>query len=86
MARCGCGLRICRSPDPARAAARPLSGGDWIANYGMSCEQIARWLSGLLLNTRSCDIAAGSSLIGRHRDDLAFSVEAHDLPRLRLAW
>ena len=45
----------------------------------MPREQIARWLSGLLLGTRSRDIAAGSSLIGPHRDDLAFSVEAHDL-------
>ena len=68
------------SPDPARtAAARPPVEGDRIAYDGMSREQIARWLSGLLLGTRSRDIAAGSSLIGPHRDDLAFSVEAHDL-------
>ena len=45
----------------------------------MPREQIARWLSGLLLATRSRDIAAGSSLIGPHRDDMAFAVEAHDL-------
>ena len=46
---------------------------------GMAREQIAKWLPGLLLGTRSRDIAAGNSLIGPHRDDLAFSVEAHDL-------
>ena len=68
------------SPDLARtAAARLPAEGDRIANDGMSREQIAQWLSGLLLSTRSRDIAAGSSLIGPHRDDLAFSVEAHDL-------
>jgi len=67
------------SPDPARTfAARPPAEGDRTAYDSMSREQIAKWLSGLLLGTRSRDIAAGSSLIGPHRDDLAFSVEAHD--------
>ena len=68
------------SPDPARTtAARPPAEGNSVAYDGMSREQIARWLSGLLLGARGRDIAAGSSLIGPHRDDLAFSVEAHDL-------
>ena len=68
------------SPDPARtAAARPPAEGGRISYDGGVREQIAKWLSGLLLGTRGRDIAAGSSLIGPHRDDLAFSVEAHDL-------
>jgi DNA replication and repair protein RecF len=68
------------SPDPTRASAgRPLAEAG-SATYGdTSREQIARWLTGLLQGTRTRDIAAGSSLIGPHRDDLAFSVEAHDL-------
>ena len=68
------------SPDPARPSiGRPLAEPGSGTYHGVPREQIARWLSGLLLSTRSRDIAAGSSLIGPHRDDLAFSVEAHDL-------
>ena len=70
------------SPDPARppqVAGRPLAEAGSGTYYGVAREQIARWLSGLLLATRTRDIAAGSSLIGPHRDDMAFAVEAHDL-------
>jgi DNA replication and repair protein RecF len=75
------------SPDPARLAlGRPLAeGGSGPVEagsgtyHGVPREQIARWLAGLLLGTRGRDIAAGSSLTGPHRDDIAFAVEAHDL-------
>jgi DNA replication and repair protein RecF len=68
------------SPDPARTSAgRPPVEAGSVAYDGMAREQIARWLSSLLPGTRARDIAAGSSLIGPHRDDVAFAVDGHDL-------
>ena len=68
------------SPDPARTSAgRPPAARESLPYDGMAREQIAKWLAALLQGTRTRDIAAGNSLIGPHRDDLAFSVEGHDL-------
>ena len=68
------------SPDPARtSSSRPPIEAGSVAYDGMARDQISRWLSGLLLGTRVRDIAAGSSLIGPHRDDVAFTVDGHDL-------
>ena len=68
------------SPDPTRATALRLSAeGDRLAYEDLSREQISEWLATQLRATRGRDVAAGSSLIGPHRDDLAFSVEGYDL-------
>jgi len=45
----------------------------------LPADQVAQLLAAHLRTQRSRDIAAGTSLSGPHRDDLAFSTEAHDL-------
>jgi len=68
------------SPDPARTAEHRMpAGGKDPAYLTTARDEIIRWLSTLLVGMRGRDIAAGSSLIGPHRDDVAFSVEGHDL-------
>lgn len=68
------------SPDPAKVtASRSATGGDRFAFETAAREQTAGWLLAHLRATRGRDVAAGSSLSGPHRDDMAFTVEGHDL-------
>lgn len=68
------------SPDPAKAlVGRSAGSGDRFAFEAAAREQIAGWLLAQLRATRGRDVAAGSSLSGPHRDDMAFTVEGHDL-------
>ncbi len=68
------------SPDPVKViASRPATGGDRFAFETATREQTAGWLLTHLRATRGRDVAAGNSLSGPHRDDMAFTVEGHDL-------
>lgn len=68
------------SPDPAKVVAgRPAGSGDRFALETAAREQIAGWLLAQLRAARGRDVAAGNSLGGPHRDDMAFTVEGHDL-------
>ena len=67
------------SPDPAKVSANRPPAGDRFAFETAAREQTAGWLLAHLRATRGRDVAAGSSLSGPHRDDIAFTVEGHDL-------
>lgn len=77
------------SPDPAATAhesprqadaARKLRLAEGRPAYGaVTRESIQEGLLTQLRAARSRDIAAGSCLVGPHRDDMAFTVDGHDL-------
>lgn len=68
------------SPDPRRLLAAPLEGAETAAAYAEKTrEVIAERLAAQLRATHGRDIGGGTSLLGPHRDDLAFAVEARDL-------
>lgn len=68
------------SPDPGRLLANRLEASEVAAAYAeTSRNRIAERLAAQLRATHHRDIASGTSLLGPHRDDLAFSVEARDL-------
>ncbi len=68
------------SPNPLRLLAARLEDAETAAAYAeMPHEQIAERLAAQLRAAHGRDVASGTSLLGPHRDDIAFSVEGRDL-------
>jgi DNA replication and repair protein RecF len=73
-------------PEPAGGGAPRSSNGRALllkegapAYHTRSCEELRMQFAARLRCGRSREIAAGSSLVGPHRDDVAFSVDGRDL-------
>jgi DNA replication and repair protein RecF len=68
------------SPDPARLRVTHAADADVLPDYAdLPPAALAERLTAQLRATRSRDIGTGTSLVGPHRDDMAFLVEGHDL-------
>lgn len=68
------------SPNPLRLLATRLEDADTAAAYAeLPQERIAERLAAQLRASHGRDIASGTSLLGPHRDDIAFGVEGRDL-------
>jgi DNA replication and repair protein RecF len=71
-------LELTYLPSPSPATQRQITPG--VPNYAeMPAEQTTEILAAHLRAQRSRDIAAGTTLAGPHRDDLAFLAESRDL-------
>lgn len=68
------------SPNPLRLLATRLEDADTAAAYAeLPQERIAERLAAQLRASHGRDVASGTSLLGPHRDDIAFGVEGRDL-------
>jgi len=70
---------VSAEPSPRAAGAKRRTAESQAAYHALTREDIQRNFLGQLRHGRSRDVAAGTSLLGPHRDDMSFAVNDRDV-------